>query len=86
MPIAPLPKLTRDTRFQLTAQAFDDCADTLGHMIEGDGSPLSPAELAAAKRLLLRAQQTLGALAKLAGTAPAALDLDAAFEELQNLG
>jgi hypothetical protein len=73
-------------KFQNTALAFDDCADTLDRMMDGDGDPLSREEMEAAKRLLRRAQKTIASLAEYLGSEADVLvddDLDRVFVDLQ---
>lgn len=73
-------------RFHNTAIAFDDCAVTLDRMMDGEGEPLSPEELAAAKRLIARAQKTIASLAQYLGSEADVLvdrDLEHVFEDLQ---
>jgi len=42
-------------RFENTARDFDECVDVMENLISGDEKPLSRTELAAAKRLVVRA-------------------------------
>lgn len=73
-------------RFHNTAIAFDDCAETLDRMMAGKGEALSPEELAAAKRLIARAQNTVASLAEYLGSEADVLvdrDLEHLFEDLQ---